>query len=58
MSEQGRMENQNVESEAEAEVEGQNEVEVEGQFEDIVVETQVPAFVLDEMVTGYSTFRL
>ncbi|XP_031127786.1 uncharacterized protein LOC116029881 [Ipomoea triloba] len=49
VSEQGRMENQNVESEAKAEVEGQNEVEVEGQFEDIAVETQVPAFVLDEM---------
>nr|GMC90758.1 uncharacterized protein LOC109168401 [Ipomoea batatas] len=48
------LENQNVESEAEVEVEGHNDVE--GQFEDIPVETQVPAFVLDEMVIGCSTF--
>nr|GMD08245.1 Zinc knuckle family protein [Ipomoea batatas] len=47
VSEQVGLENQNVESEAEVEVEGHNDVE--GQFEDIPVETQVPAFVLDEM---------
>jgi len=27
------------------------DVQVEGQFEDIAVETQVPSFVLDEMVS-------
>nr|GMD04390.1 uncharacterized protein LOC109174707 [Ipomoea batatas] len=47
VSEQVGLENQNVESEAEVEVEGHNDVE--GQFEDIPVETQVPAFVLDDM---------
>ncbi|XP_031120939.1 uncharacterized protein LOC116024179 [Ipomoea triloba] len=47
VSQQVGLENQNDESEAEVEVEGHNDVE--GQFEDIPVETQVPAFVLDEM---------